>query len=134
MRQRLPPALQERDFRFLWSAIFSMRFAENMIAVAVGWQVFSIRKDPLDLGLIGLMQFLPSAAFMLVAGQIADRYHRRRLLHRRCLRSRHRRSVHPRRSCLRTVLPRFVPCRRFRRERNLTCTDVPAKMRPEENQ
>jgi MFS family permease len=77
MRQRLPPALQERDFRFLWSAIFSMRFAENMIAVAVGWQVFAIRKDPLDLGLIGLAEFVPLLVLALPAGHLADRLPRR---------------------------------------------------------
>src|SRR6188472_2485045 len=77
MRQRLPPALQERDFRFLWSAIFSMRFAENMIAVAVGWQVFAIHKDPLDLGLIGLAEFVPLLLLALPAGHLADRLPRR---------------------------------------------------------
>ena len=77
MRQRLPPALQERDFRFLWSAIFSMRFAENMVAVAVGWQVFSIRKNPLDLGLIGLAEFVPLLVLALPAGHLADRLPRR---------------------------------------------------------
>jgi MFS family permease len=77
MRQRLPPALQERDFRFLWAAIFSMRFAENMIAVAVGWQVFAIRKDPLDLGLIGLAEFVPLLVLALPAGHLADRLPRR---------------------------------------------------------
>jgi MFS family permease len=77
MRQRLPPALQVRDFRFLWSAIFSMRFAENMIAVAIGWQVFAIRKDPLDLGLIGLAEFVPLLALALPAGHLADRLPRR---------------------------------------------------------
>jgi MFS family permease len=77
MRQRLPPALQERDFRFLWAAIFSMRFAENMIAVAVGWQVFAIHKDPLDLGLIGLAEFVPLLLLALPAGHLADRLPRR---------------------------------------------------------
>src|SRR5262245_8343269 len=77
MRQRLPPALQERDFRFLWTAIFSMRFAENMIAVAVGWQVFDIRREPLDLGLIGLAEFVPLLLLALPAGHLADRLPRR---------------------------------------------------------
>jgi MFS family permease len=77
MPQRLPPALQERDFRFLWAAIFSMRFAENMIAVAVGWQVFAIHKDPLDLGLIGLAEFVPLLLLALPAGHLADRLPRR---------------------------------------------------------
>jgi MFS family permease len=77
MRHRLPPALQERDFRFLWTAIFSMRFAENMIAVAVGWQVFAIRREPLDLGLIGLAEFVPLLLLALPAGHLADRLPRR---------------------------------------------------------
>jgi MFS family permease len=77
MRQRLPPALQERDFRFLWTAVFSMRFAENMMAVAIGWQVFAIHKDPLDLGLIGLAEFVPLLVLALPAGHLADRLPRR---------------------------------------------------------
>jgi MFS family permease len=77
MPQRLPPALQERDFRFLWTAVFSMRFAENMIAVAIGWQVFAIHKDPLDLGLIGLAEFVPLLVLALPAGHLADRLPRR---------------------------------------------------------
>ena len=59
MSRRLPPALRERDFAFLWSAILGMRFAEQMLAVAVGWQVYAIHRNPLDLGLIGLAEFLP---------------------------------------------------------------------------
>ena len=77
MRRRLPPALQLRDFAFLWAAILSMRFAENMIAVAVGWQVYAIRKDPLDLGLIGLAEFVPLLVLALPAGHLADRLPRR---------------------------------------------------------
>jgi MFS family permease len=79
VRRRLPPALQVRDFAFLWSAILSMRFAENMIAVAIGWQVYAIHKDPLDLGLIGLAEFLPLPLLALPAGHLADRVPRRLL-------------------------------------------------------
>jgi MFS family permease len=77
VRRPLPPALQIRDFRFLWTAIFSMRFAENMIAVAVGWQVFETHKDPLDLGLIGLAEFVPLLVLALPAGHLADLLPRR---------------------------------------------------------
>ena len=77
MRQRLPPALQQRDFRFLWSAVLSMRFAENMIAVAVGWQVYAIHRNPLDLGLIGLAEFVPLPLLALPAGHLADKVPRR---------------------------------------------------------
>ncbi len=54
-----------------------MRFAENMVAVAVGWQVYAIRRHPLDLGLIGLAEFLPLPLLALPAGQLADRLPRR---------------------------------------------------------
>ena len=77
MRRRLPPALQQRDFAFLWAAVLSMRFAENMIAVAVGWQVYAIHRNPLDLGLIGLAEFVPLPLLALPAGQLADRLPRR---------------------------------------------------------
>src|SRR5207244_7837276 len=73
MRRRLPPALQIRDFALLWSAVLSMRFAEQMVAVAVGWQVYAIHRNPLDLGLIGLAEFVPLPLLALPAGQLSDR-------------------------------------------------------------
>jgi len=48
--------------------------------VAVALQMYALTGSAFDLGLVGLVQFLPMAAFMLVAGQVADRYDRRRLL------------------------------------------------------
>jgi len=51
-----------------------------MQAVAVGWQVYEITRRPLDLGLVGLAQFLPGIALFLVSGHAADRFHRRNLL------------------------------------------------------
>jgi len=54
-----------------------MRFAEQMLAVAVGWQVYAIRGNPLDLGLIGLAEFLPLPLLALPAGQLADRISRK---------------------------------------------------------
>jgi MFS family permease len=77
VRRRLPPALQLRDFALLWSSILSMRFAENMIAVAVGWQVYAIHRQPLDLGLVGLCEFVPLPLLALPAGHLADKMSRR---------------------------------------------------------
>ncbi|MGZ4426190.1 MAG: MFS transporter [Gaiellaceae bacterium] len=77
MRRRLPPALRLRDFAVLWSAVLSMRFADQMVAVAVGWQVYAIHRNPLDLGLIGLAEFVPLPLLALPAGQLADRLPRR---------------------------------------------------------
>jgi MFS family permease len=51
-----------------------------MQTVAVGWQVYSIRHDPLDLGLVGLSQFLPFIPLVLIAGHAADRFNRRKIL------------------------------------------------------
>ena len=72
--------LRNRDFRlYLVGRTFST-FAVQMQTVAVGWQVYSVTHDPLDLGLIGLSQFLPFIVLILPAGQIADRRDRRRIL------------------------------------------------------
>ena len=49
----------------------------NMVAVAIGWQVFSLRHSALDLGLIGLCEFVPLLLLALPAGQLADRFPRR---------------------------------------------------------
>src|SRR5256714_7886994 len=57
-----------------------MRFAENMVAVGGGWRVYAIHRNPLDLGLIGLMEFLPLPLLALPAGQLADRAPRRAVL------------------------------------------------------
>jgi len=51
-----------------------------MQAVAVGWQVYNLTQRPLDLGLVGLAQFLPALALALVTGHVVDRYDRRRVL------------------------------------------------------
>jgi MFS family permease len=77
MRQRLPPSLRIRDFALLWAALLSNGLASQMLAVAIGWQVYSIHRNPLDLGLVGLMEFLPLPILALPAGQVADRLPRR---------------------------------------------------------
>ena len=50
-----------------------------MASVAIGWQVYSVRENPLDLGLIGLAEFLPLLLLALPAGHVADRFPRRRI-------------------------------------------------------
>src|SRR3954466_657333 len=54
-----------------------MRFAENIIAVAGGLQVYAIHRQPLDLGLVGLCEFVPLPLLALPAGNLADRLPRR---------------------------------------------------------
>jgi len=55
-------------------------FAMTMASVAIGWQVYAVRGNPLDLGLVGLAEFLPLLLLALPAGQLADRVPRRRII------------------------------------------------------
>ena len=75
--RHLPSTLHHRDYRLLWLSILVSGFAANMIAVAVGWQVYSINGSAFDLGLIGLAEFVPLVLLALPAGQLADRLPRR---------------------------------------------------------
>jgi len=68
------------SFVLFQSGRFFIVLAGEMQSVAVGWQVYEITKRPLDLGLVGLAQFLPSILLFLVAGHVADRFNRRRVL------------------------------------------------------
>jgi MFS family permease len=77
MRARLPDALQHRDYALLVSALVGMGFASQMVAVAIGWQVYEIHRSPFDLGLIGLAEFIPLPVLALPAGHLADRLPRR---------------------------------------------------------
>src|SRR5580658_10842675 len=68
------------DFAVYELALFFIEAALEMQSVAVGWQVYEITKRPLDLGLVGLAQFLPGIFLFLVSGHAADRFDRRKLL------------------------------------------------------
>ncbi len=80
LRQRLPPPFHHRSYALLWIAVVVTMFGGQMVAVAVGWQVYAIHRSALDLGLIGLMEFLPLPLLALPAGQLADRVPRKLVL------------------------------------------------------
>jgi MFS family permease len=69
-----------RAFRLLFTTRVCSNGANQMQAVAVGWQVYALTGSPLQLGLIGLVQFLPPLLLTLVVGQVVDRYDRRVIL------------------------------------------------------
>ena len=72
--------LRNPDFaRYLCARLLSS-LAVQMQTVAVGWQVYALTHDPLDLGIIGLSQFLPFVLLILPAGHLADTRDRRRIL------------------------------------------------------
>jgi len=86
MAQAADPRLAGRiaftypDFVRYQLARFFIVIALEMQSVAVGWQVYDITKRALDLGLVGLAQFLPGVLLFLVSGHAADRFDRRKLL------------------------------------------------------
>src|ERR1035437_8812671 len=61
-------------------ARFLIVAAVEMQAVAVGWQVYEITKRPLDLGYVGLAQFLPGILLFPISGHASDRFERRHVL------------------------------------------------------
>src|ERR1700732_1527873 len=73
-------AFRYPNFGLYQLAWFCIVLATEMQPVAVGWQVYEITKRPLDLGLVGLAQFLPGILLFLVSGHAADRFNRRDVL------------------------------------------------------
>jgi MFS family permease len=71
---------RSRDFGLYFSGVFMATLANQIQSVAVAWQIYAITRSPLALGYVGLAQFLPVAALFFVAGDVADRYNRRRIL------------------------------------------------------
>jgi MFS family permease len=69
--------LRHRGFvRFLYVRI-AASIALQMQAVAVGWQIYELTRSPFQLGLVGLVQFIPAVGLFLATGHAADRYDRR---------------------------------------------------------
>src|SRR6202521_556983 len=71
---------QYPSFVLFQTARFCIVLANEMQSVAVGWQIYEITKRPLDLGLVGLAQFLPGILLFLVSGHVIDRANRRTVL------------------------------------------------------
>src|SRR2546423_3242443 len=72
--------LQHRPFVQFWIARVATTIAMQMQAVAVGWQIYDLTGSALDLGLVGLAQFIPALLLLLVAGHFADRHDRRMIV------------------------------------------------------
>src|SRR4051794_39434807 len=73
-------AFSHANFRYYMTARFLTAASSEMQSVGVAWQIYGIRHRPLDLGLVGLAQFLPGILLFLIAGHAADRIPRKRIL------------------------------------------------------
>ncbi|WHO73837.1 MFS transporter [Rhizobium sp. BT03] len=70
-------AFRHSSYTRFFFARFLLSFSQQIVSVAVGWQMYDQTGKAIYLGLIGLVQFLPSLLLMLVTGSVADRYNRR---------------------------------------------------------
>ena len=73
-------AFRHRAFTFYFVSRFLSTFGLQIVSVAVGWQIYDLTRDPFDLGLVGLIQFLPALVLILFTGAAADRYGRRTIM------------------------------------------------------
>jgi MFS family permease len=76
-----PPSglARSRGFQRFWGARALSSLSFQMLAVAMGWNVYALTHSAFALGLVGIAQFLPMFLLTLVVGQVADRYDRRRI-------------------------------------------------------
>ena len=72
--------LQQRDFMRFWGTRLFGTAGQQMLLVAIGWQMYDLTGSAWDLGLVGLYQFAPALLLALVAGHVADRFHRGRII------------------------------------------------------
>lgn len=77
---RADKAFSYTGFRYFWFATMATSLAVQIIAVAVGWQIYDLTRNPIYLGYVGLVQFLPSFALVLVTGWVADHFSRRAIV------------------------------------------------------
>ncbi|HRG49764.1 MAG TPA: MFS transporter [Pseudomonadales bacterium] len=66
-----------RSFKLFWFARVASMAATQMLMVGVGWQIYDLTNSAFDLGMIGLVSFIPQVLLVLVVGQVADRFDRR---------------------------------------------------------
>lgn len=79
-RQKPFRALQNRDFRLLWAGQAVSQLGTQMRIAGIGWQIYLLTHDPLQLGAIGLCRVVPLVTFSLIGGSAADVGDRRKLL------------------------------------------------------
>ncbi|WP_373293593.1 MFS transporter [Pseudomonas matsuisoli] len=71
--------LRHRPFMAFWFARVFTASGFQMLTVAIGWHMYSLTGSVLDLGLVGLVEFMPKILFILFTGHVADRFDRRRV-------------------------------------------------------
>lgn len=73
-------ALRVPEFRYWLAATAFATLASRALAVAIGYQIYELARDPLALGVLGLVQAIPAIGLSLFGGHVADRYDRRTIV------------------------------------------------------
>ena len=73
-------ALRYQEFVWFLLVRFALVFGWSMQFIVIEWQVYSLTKDPMSLGIIGLMEIIPAVSIALFAGHIVDQSEKRNLL------------------------------------------------------
>lgn len=73
-------ALRFKEFNIFLLVRFALVFAWSMQFIVIEWEVYSLTKDPLSLGIIGLMEVIPALSFALYAGHVVDQKEKREML------------------------------------------------------
>lgn len=72
-----PSLIQQRPFVLFWLSRVTSTIGYQMLTLMIGWQLYELTNSAFDLGLIGLIQFVPAVVLTLLIGHAADRYDRR---------------------------------------------------------
>ncbi len=75
-----PKVFAHRAFAMFWIGRIVSILSFQMLVVAIGWQLYTLTGSALDLGLLGLAQFIPMLVLTLLVGHVADRYDHRLIL------------------------------------------------------
>ena len=78
-----PPSLrliEQRPFVLFWLARLAATTGYQMLALLIGWKIYALTGSAFDLGLVGLIQFVPAVVLTLLIGHAADRYDRRTIV------------------------------------------------------
>lgn len=80
MAFHIPPALKHRKFVFLWLGLMISQAGSQMQIWALFWHISTLSNNPIAVSAIGAIRFVPVVFFSLLAGLVADRYNRRKIV------------------------------------------------------
>src|SRR5690348_7272024 len=72
--------IEQRPFVLFWLSRLAATTGTQMLALLIGWQIYALTGSAFDLGLLGLIQFVPAVVLTLLIGHAADRYDRRAIV------------------------------------------------------